>query len=262
MEYFPLNTSSVIAEFRANAGQVGGAYAGRRVLLLTTGDSRTTPLVYLPNPDDRMLLVAAGEPDWLADLRATPQATAESGAWTFPVEAEILDGETAAELLDRVAEADPGLATEAGTVVLLTSQFAGPPGGRPGDMLIAVHKGIRSELALIRAEIAAADAPNLILQLRINCLSLCQGLHHHHTAEDNGMFPALEAAHPELAEPLARLRREHAVVAELLERLQSLVSDGGGDPEAVLAELDRLAQELEAHLDYEEEQLIPLLNGV
>jgi hypothetical protein len=34
-----------------------------------------------------------------------------------------------------------------------------------------------------------------------------------------------------------------------------------GDPAAARAEVERLATELEAHLTYEEEQLIPLLDG-
>jgi iron-sulfur cluster repair protein YtfE (RIC family) len=34
----------------------------------------------------------------------------------------------------------------------------------------------------------------------------------------------------------------------------------GEDPAGTKTELDRLAAELEAHLDYEEEHLVPLLN--
>jgi hypothetical protein len=39
-------------------------------------------------------------------------------------------------------------------------------------------------------------------------------------------------------------------------------ADGGGDGPDARAEIERLATELEAHLTYEEEQLIPLLEGV
>jgi iron-sulfur cluster repair protein YtfE (RIC family) len=58
---------------------------------------------------------------------------------------------------------------------------------------------------------------------------------------------------------LERLRREHERVAELLGELQEVLA--GEDGGAVLAEVERLADELERHLAYEEEQLIPVLDA-
>lgn len=89
---------------------------------------------------------------------------------------------------------------------------------------------------------------------------MCQGLHVHHSREDEYMFPALEHRYPELAPVMARLRDEHAVVARLLGELQELLRAEDVAPAELLSEVERLTGELETHLDYEEEQLVPLLN--
>ncbi|GAA2215765.1 hypothetical protein GCM10009850_112330 [Nonomuraea monospora] len=120
-----------------------------------------------------------------------------------------------------------------------------------GDELIKLHDGFRRDLAALReSRPAGAD-------LRTHCLAFCDALHLHHEGEDGTLFPHLGAEHPELAGALTRLRAEHQVVSRLMSRVRALL-DAGGD--GVRAELDRLATELESHLDYEEEQLVPILN--
>ncbi|NUR90530.1 MAG: hemerythrin domain-containing protein [Nonomuraea sp.] len=119
-----------------------------------------------------------------------------------------------------------------------------------GDELVRLHDGFRKELARIRAGGRGFD-------LRTHCLAFCDALHEHHAGEDAVLFPHLAAEHPELAEVLTRLGAEHQVVARLMGRVRALL-DGGGDD--LGPELDRLADELEAHLDHEERQLVPLLN--
>ncbi|MGW2156958.1 hemerythrin domain-containing protein [Nonomuraea sp. NPDC001699] len=120
-----------------------------------------------------------------------------------------------------------------------------------GDELIKLHDGFRRDLADLRSPRAGA------VDLRTHCLTFCDALHAHHEGEDNALFPHLGAEHPELAETLTRLRSEHRVVARLMERIRQLLDHDGT---AIGEELDRLATELEAHLDYEEEQLVPILN--
>lgn len=119
-----------------------------------------------------------------------------------------------------------------------------------GDELVKLHDGFRRQLTALRQ--GTQGAP----ELREHCLAFCDALHAHHEGEDSVLFPHLDGEHPELAEVLARLRAEHHVVAGLLARVRALSGAGDG----VREELDRLATELEAHLDYEEEQLVPLLN--
>nr|WP_269128840.1 hemerythrin domain-containing protein [Nonomuraea sp. K271] len=116
-----------------------------------------------------------------------------------------------------------------------------------------MHDGFRRDLAELRRSPRGAD-------LRTHCLAFCDALHLHHEGEDRRLFPHLAAEHPELAEVLATLRAEHQVVARIMERVRRLLSEDSDVGPDVGPELDRLATELEAHLDHEEEQLVPVLN--
>ncbi|GAA3679576.1 nitroreductase/quinone reductase family protein [Nonomuraea antimicrobica] len=264
----------IIDEFRANRGQVGGPFEGARLLLLTTvgartGAMHTTPLGYLPDGDRLLVIASAGgapsHPSWYHNLRANPQVTVEDGIFTYQAKAVVLEGEERDRLFARAVETDPGWGRYQESsgrvlpVVALLPIDAGPPAGPLGDALITIHDAFRRELALIRREVAASG-PRVAAQLRVTCLTMCQGLHVHHSHEDAGMFPALEGRYPELAEVMARLRAEHEVVARLLGELKALLADDDVAPEDLRAGVDRLTRELEAHLDYEEEQLVPLLN--
>jgi deazaflavin-dependent oxidoreductase (nitroreductase family) len=90
----------VIAEFRANAGKVGGHFEGRSLLILhttgaKTGKTRINPLMYVRD-GDRYIIVAskAGadtDPDWYRNLRANPDVTIEVGADTLRARAVSAD---------------------------------------------------------------------------------------------------------------------------------------------------------------------------
>ncbi|WP_433226280.1 nitroreductase/quinone reductase family protein [Actinomadura formosensis] len=265
----------VIAEFRANGGRVGGPFEGGRLLLLTTTGARsgarhTTPLGYLPDGDGRVLVIASAggapkNPAWFHNLVAHPRVTVESGAFTYEADAVVLEGDERDAAFARAVEADPGwgeYAARSGRtlpVVALVPVVAGPPAGpeSPSAMLVAVHDAFRRELALIRGEVAASGA-GVGAQLRVNCLTLCQGLGNHHMGEEQQMFPLLERRHPELAPALARLKDEHETVKGLLDELRRVLD--GGEAASLLAEVERLTAALEAHLDHEEERLVPLLD--
>lgn len=270
----------IIDEFRANAGEVGGPFEGGRLLLLTTtgartGAKHTTPLAYLPDTPERVLVIgsAAGSgkhPDWYHNLLANPQAVVETGLFTYDAKATVLTGAERDQAFARAADADAGWAayqartTRVIPVVALVQAPGGPggPGGHGGsfaDLLVRVHTAFRRELKLIRREIAesGSSGPGLGAQLRINCLTFCQGLHYHHMGEDTGLFPMLAERFPELDPELTRLRAEHEKISALVDELRQVVAAGEGD---LLAEVDRLIEALEAHLAYEEERLIPFLD--
>ncbi|MGW6959683.1 nitroreductase/quinone reductase family protein [Streptomyces chartreusis] len=275
----------VIEEFRANKGRVGGYFEGARLLLLTTTGARTgrphtTPVGYLPDSDDRVLIIASAagaprHPAWFRNLVANPRVTVESGAFTYEARAVVLEGEERDRIFARAVEADPGWAAyqekteRVIPVIALHSLAEGGPGNinasSMGEALKVVHDAFRRELELIRAEVAAGDKGSttgtLGAQLRVNCLTFCAGLHNHHTGEGLAMFPFLEDRYPELAPALARLRNEHDRIAELVEDLRRVVGDENADPDTARREVERLTTALEAHLTYEEEQLIPLLDA-
>lgn len=140
-----------------------------------------------------------------------------------------------------------------------------------GEQLITAHNEFRSELAHLREELdtflsgdgsaGTPDLPTLGHQLRTNCLSFCEHLHGHHTVEDTHLFPYLEEHYPELAPVIARLRDEHGTVGRLLGDIRALLETASGhDPARLREEFRRLSTELEEHLSYEEEQLVPTLN--
>ncbi|CAM5670666.1 nitroreductase/quinone reductase family protein [Streptomyces chartreusis] len=275
----------VIEEFRANKGRVGGYFEGARLLLLTTTGARTgrphtTPVGYLPDSDDRVLIIASAagaprHPAWFRNLVANPRVTVESGAFTYEARAVVLEGEERDRIFARAVEADPGWAAyqekteRVIPVIALHSLAEGGPGNinasSMGEALKVVHDAFRRELELIRAEVATGDKGSttgtLGAQLRVNCLTFCAGLHNHHTGEGLAMFPFLEDRYPELAPALARLRDEHDRIAELVEDLRRVVGDENADPDTARREVERLTTALEAHLTYEEEQLIPLLDA-
>ncbi|MDT0302247.1 nitroreductase/quinone reductase family protein [Streptomonospora wellingtoniae] len=267
---------AIIEEFRANHGRVGGMFEGARLLLLTTtgarsGRRRTTPLGFLPDGERILVIASAGgadrHPAWFHNLRAHPRVTVENGVFVLEADAVVLEGRERETLFARAAEADPGWAEyQAGTERTIPVVALHPVGGeavetRMGEGLKVLHDAFRRELATIREEVARSG-PALGAQLRINCLTVCQGLGHHHTMEDAGMFPGIAEARPELAGVIARLGEEHERVEVLLEQLKSRLADSAADPAAVAADVDRLVAELEGHLDYEEEQLVPVLDAM
>jgi len=110
---------SVIAEFRANAGKVGGPFAGGSLLLLTTtgaktGRRLTSPVMY-SSDGDRLLIFAskAGaptHPDWYHNLIANPEVTVEQGTETFNARAVVVTGEERDRLYAEQATRSPQFA--------------------------------------------------------------------------------------------------------------------------------------------------------
>ena len=110
---------SIIDEFRANAGKVGGQFAGADLLLLTTtgaksGQRRVSPLAYF-RIDGKLIIIgsfagAPVNPAWVHNLRADPAAHVEVGTDSFDVTARELPAAERDELFDKVAAAAPGFA--------------------------------------------------------------------------------------------------------------------------------------------------------
>jgi deazaflavin-dependent oxidoreductase (nitroreductase family) len=111
----------IIEEFRSNEGRVGGFFEGATMLLLhsdgrRTGKEHVNPLVYVPDADDRWIVIASkggapSDPDWLRNLEANPEATIEVGTETIPVRARIVrEAPERDELYARAVARRPGFA--------------------------------------------------------------------------------------------------------------------------------------------------------
>jgi deazaflavin-dependent oxidoreductase (nitroreductase family) len=107
----------IIAEFRANAGRVGGPFEGASMILLhhvgaRTGTARVNPLACFPDGDDLVIVAskagAPTNPDWYHNLKAHPRTEVEYGTETFAVDVTEVSGVDRVPLWERIVEAMPG----------------------------------------------------------------------------------------------------------------------------------------------------------
>ena len=109
---------SVVEEFRANGGRVGGVLAGTPLLLLhhvgaRTGIEHVTPLVATPHGDGYVVVGSAGgsaaHPAWARNLRAKPVAEIEVRTDTYAVRAHELTGAARGPVWAGLLAASPAL---------------------------------------------------------------------------------------------------------------------------------------------------------
>jgi hypothetical protein len=145
-----------------------------------------------------------------------------------------------------------------------------------GRHLVDIHDHLRGELEQLRGLVdqvtSGALDPGLArshiatMTMRQNnwtvgayCASYCRIVTTHHSLEDQGLFPRLRAADPRLAPVIGRLREEHLVIHDVLERVdRALVAFvGGPDGAGALRDaVDLLTDTLLSHLSYEERELV------
>ena len=108
---------AIIAEFRANAGKVGGPFAGSTLLLLHTvgaksGQERINPVAC--SADGEHLLIVASKagapthPDWYHNLIAHPLVTVEVGTEQFQAQAVAAPEPERTRLFNKMVERNPG----------------------------------------------------------------------------------------------------------------------------------------------------------
>ncbi|MGH9087250.1 MAG: nitroreductase/quinone reductase family protein [Acidimicrobiales bacterium] len=112
--------------YQLTGGRIGHRSPAGPILLLTTtgrrtGRPRTTPLLYLADPDadadadtasGSYLVVASNggrdePPDWLRNLEVSPDARVRAGRATHPVRADVLRGHRADVLWPRLTAHNP-----------------------------------------------------------------------------------------------------------------------------------------------------------
>jgi hypothetical protein len=125
--------------------------------------------------------------------------------------------------------------------------------------LRATHARLRDALDLARDALEQGGQVQTSLRdLQVHCLGFCAALSGHHRAEDTGLFPAIERAHPELVDVLRYLRSDHSQLEHLLGSLTAAVRRGE-PPEALLRHLDGVEAIMESHFGYEERRLLAVL---
>lgn len=107
---------TIVEEFRANEGKVGGRFEGATLLLLHTtgaksGQPRLAPLAYLTIDGKTIIIGSKGglptNPDWVHNLRANPRAHIEVGTEAYDVTARELQSDDRQAIFDKVVAAAP-----------------------------------------------------------------------------------------------------------------------------------------------------------
>jgi iron-sulfur cluster repair protein YtfE (RIC family) len=134
--------------------------------------------------------------------------------------------------------------------------------------MVLVHKMFRREFAALPGLVRAVAAGDRARAETVggHAAVLTRGLHHHHTGEDEMLWPPLLSRIGELdAELVRRMETQHEVVSSLLERIDPvLIRWRAGADEAGRDELAALIAELsvalDEHLDDEENHILPLVS--
>jgi len=109
--------TAIIAEFRANAGKVGGQFEGAPLLLLHTtgaksGQGRVNPLAYTTDSERWIVIASKGgaptNPDWYYNILANPDVTLEVGTEAVQARAYAAEEPERARLFAQMAERMPG----------------------------------------------------------------------------------------------------------------------------------------------------------
>ncbi|MFD0557900.1 hemerythrin HHE cation binding domain-containing protein [Stackebrandtia endophytica] len=139
--------------------------------------------------------------------------------------------------------------------------------GRDTDRLVAwsnelrgVHDRLRSALRVVR-ESLGSDSVEVTADLLIYCRGFCAALGRHHRGEDRGLFPAIEAAHPELAPVLRKLEQDHSMIDYLLKGLEAAANRSASSAE-IEKHLEGVSAIMENHFAYEERQLLKVLESL
>ena len=110
---------AIIQEFRANAGKVGGRFAGRSLLLLHTigaksGQPRINPVACIRDGDCLVIIASKGgaptNPDWYHNILTNPLVTVETGTEQFQAQAAVAAEPERTRLYNKMVEMMPGFA--------------------------------------------------------------------------------------------------------------------------------------------------------
>ena len=100
--------------YRLSGGLIGHRFPGGPPMLLLdhvgakSGKKRTTPLVYLDDGDEVVIVASKGgsprHPAWFHNLRANPEVAAQVGSRRVPVRARVASAEERSRLWPRIVK--------------------------------------------------------------------------------------------------------------------------------------------------------------
>jgi hypothetical protein len=141
--------------------------------------------------------------------------------------------------------------------------------GDDGDASIATmfmssHHGFRRDLALFGTTLRspAAAEPARAQALREEWEKFRATIHAHHTVEDTQMFPGLRSQNAALGPVIDRLDSEHRRIDPLLELGDRAFAGLPGSRDAATGVVSELAALIDAHLTFEEANVVPGLRAV
>jgi deazaflavin-dependent oxidoreductase (nitroreductase family) len=114
--------ATIIAEFRANEGRVGGQFEGAPVVLMhhvgrKSGKEFVNPVMYLADDSDPATIFvfaskagAPTHPDWYWNMTEAGSATVEVGTETYDVAVRELEGDERDRVYAEQASRYPGFA--------------------------------------------------------------------------------------------------------------------------------------------------------
>jgi len=130
-------------------------------------------------------------------------------------------------------------------------------------LMYVTHDAFRRDLSRLRQ--AAADGRTDSVGVRAGWANFKQQLHVHHTAEDEALWPSVEAAsagRTDAAEILAAMAAEHGRLDPLLEAVDAALEEGGAEPAELASVVADLEMALGGHMKHEEEAALPLIQEV
>jgi hypothetical protein len=124
----------------------------------------------------------------------------------------------------------------------------------PSTFFLTVHRALRRDAHRFPAAIRAGVDPTAITGHWSRYRAILVG---HHAHEDELLFPAMRAAHPELAGVLDGLAADHDALDGVLVEVDAAFGAIAAAPGRAAEAAERLADVVDRHLDREEEHLVP-----
>lgn len=131
-------------------------------------------------------------------------------------------------------------------------------------MNTVIHHAVTRDLERLRAVLVEPMSRRRRDTISSHMQDVVRILHHHHEGEDEGVWPAVLAKRPDLADLLEQMEQEHQALSEAADALDHQAelfrTDGSRAANDALREAaERLLEVTVPHLEHEENQAMPLV---